>query len=375
MQQLYRRGVLFAAFWAVLGALTVWVEPAKAQLLQGSITGNVTDSSQAAVVGAKVVATEQTTNFTRDTTTNGAGVYNLPTLPPGSYTITVTAPSFQTSTTTGVRVAPEQVARTNVVLTIGQLTQNVEFSADAIALQTDRADIRDDVTIRSLQNVPVPPGRNYQMLFITVPGVSPPTNANSFTANSNRGLIVTVNGGNSNTNTVRVDGTGTFNFTAQAEPQFIPALEEIENVSISGNSFDAEQQSGGGAVSITIKSGTNAIHGVLFEDHTDQHLEAYPWAANRSQPNPLYIYNQYGGTVGGPIKKDKLFYFASFEGTGLIQGAPFQAEVPTALMRTGNLSGSPNPIYDPTSGNVFGQGRVPFSGNIIPPKMIDPGVQ
>ena len=107
--------------------------------------------------------------------------------------------------------------------------------------------------------------------------------------------------------------------TALTEPQFIPALEEIENVSMSGNSFDAEQQSGGGAVNITVKSGTNAIHGVLFEDHTDQHLQAYPWTANRSQPNPKYIDNQYGGTIGGPIKKDKLFYFASFEGTGLVQ--------------------------------------------------------
>src|SRR5882724_10453449 len=114
--QLYRRGALCTAFLAVLGAFTVWVEPAHAQLLQGSITGNVTDASQAAVVGAKVVATEQTTNFTRDTTTNGSGAYNLPTMPPGTYSITVTAPSFQTSTTTGVRVAPEQVARTNVVL-------------------------------------------------------------------------------------------------------------------------------------------------------------------------------------------------------------------------------------------------------------------
>ena len=375
MQTLRQKDVHFAAFLVILGALTVWVEPAHAQLLQGSITGNVTDASQAAVVGAKVVATEQTTNFTRDTTTNGSGGYNLPTMPPGTYTITVTAPSFQTSTTTGVRVAPEQVARTNVVLSIGQLTQNVEVSADAIALQTDRADIRDDVTIRTLQNVPVPVGRNYQMLFITVPGVSPPTNANSFTANSNRGLIMTVNGGNSGTNTVRVDGTGTFDMTAQNEPQFVPALEEIENVSISGNSFDAEQQSGGGAVNITVKSGTNSIHGVLFEDHTDQHMEAYPWAADRTKAAPVYINNQYGGTIGGPIKKDKLFYFASFEGTGLIQGAPFFGEVPTALMRTGNLSGSPNPIYDPSTGDVFGQGRMPFNGNIIPADRIDPGVQ
>jgi hypothetical protein len=376
MQQLYRRGVLFAAFWAILGALTVWVEPAHAQLLQGSITGNVTDSSQAAVVGAKVVATEQQTNFTRDTTTNGAGAYNLPTMPPGTYTITVTAPSFQTSTTTGLRVAPEQVARANVVLSIGQLTQNVEVSADAIALQTDRADIRDDVTIRSLQNVPVPVGRNYQMLFVTVPGVSPPTNSNSFTANSNRGLIISVNGGNTGTNTVRVDGTGTYDMTALNEPQFIPALEEIENVSMSGNSFDAEQQSGGGAVNITVKSGTNSIHGVLFEDHTDQHLQAYPYLADRTQTNPKYIDNQYGGTIGGPIKKDKLFYFASFEGTGFVQVAPFFAEVPTLAMRGGDLSRSTNAIYDPRTGNpVTGVGRTPFAGNVITPDRIDTGVQ
>jgi hypothetical protein len=373
---LFSRQRVFLGLLSAAGLSVVMsVQPVQAQLLQGSITGNVTDASQAAVVGAKVVATEQTTNFTRDTTTNGQGGYSLPTMPPGTYTLTVTAPSFQTSTVTGVVVSPEEVSRRNVTLTVGQLTQNVTVSADAIALQTDRADIRDDVTARSLQNVPVPLGRNYQMLFITIPGVSPPTNGNSFTANSNRGLIVTVNGGNSNTNTVRVDGTGTYDFTAQAEPQFIPALEEIENVSISGNSFDAEQQSGGGAVNITIKSGTNALHGTLFEDHTDQHIEAYPWASNRSQPNPLYIYNQYGGTIGGPIKKDKLFYFASFEGTGLIQGAPFLAEVPTAAMRAGNLSGSPNPIYDPTTGNVFGQGRTPFPGNIIPGNRIDIGSQ
>lgn len=347
----------------------------RGQLLQGSITGNVADTSGAAVPDAKVAAREQRTNFTRDTTTNTSGIYSLPTLPPGTYSITVTAPSFQTYTVNGVLVSPEEVTRRDVVLSLGQVNQTVEVQAEAVALQSDRAEIRDDINVRTLANVPVPPGRNYQMLFITVPGVSPPTNANSFTANSNRGLIVAVNGGSTNTNTVRVDGTGTFDMTALTEPQFIPALEEIENVSLSGNSFDAEQQSGGGAVSITIKSGTNDVHGVLFEDHTDQHLEAYPWTANRFLPNPKYINNQYGGTIGGPIIKNKLFYFASFEGTGLVQVYPFPAEVPTAAMRTGNMSASPTTIYDPLTGNVDGTNRTPFSGNVIPLNRIDPGVQ
>jgi len=365
---------ILGTFLAVL-ALTIWVEPAHAQLLQGSITGNVTDASQAAVAGAKVVATEQQTNFTRDTTTNESGIYNLLTMPPGTYNVVVTAPSFQTSTVTGVRVAPEQVTRTNMTLTIGQLSQNIEVTAEANTLQTDRADIRDDVTIRSLQNVPVPIGRNYQNLFVTLPGVSPPQNSNSFTANSNRGLTFSVSGGAQGTNSIRVDGTGTFNMTALAVAQFVPGLEAIENVSVSGNSFDAEQGAGGGAVNITIKSGTNAIHGVLFEDHTNQHLQAYPWPADRRQSNPKYINNQYGGAIGGPIKKDKLFYFVSYEGTGLVQAAPFLTQVPTAAMRAGNLSAPPTTIYDPLTGNADGTGRTPFANKLIPANRIDPGIQ
>src|SRR5579863_6074672 len=110
MSHSYARKLFLVTLLSGLSVL-VSVRPVQAQLLQGSITGNVTDASQAAVPGAKVVATEQTTNFTRDTTTNAAGTYNLPTMPPGSYNVTVTAPSFQTSSITGVRVSPEEVTR------------------------------------------------------------------------------------------------------------------------------------------------------------------------------------------------------------------------------------------------------------------------
>ena len=360
---------------ALLGGSAV-VSQLQAQLLQGSITGNVTDASGAAVPEAKVVAREQQTNFTRETTTNSGGVYNLPTMPPGTYAVTVSAPSFQTTTVTGVLVSPEEVTRRDVALAVGQVSQSVEVKAEAVALQSDRADVRDDLNANLLLNAPVPIGRNYQSLFITLPGVSPPTNANSFTANAQRGLTFAVGGGLTGYNSIRVDGTGTFDMTANAEAQYTPALEAIENVSIASNSFDAEQSAGGGAVNITVKSGSNTIHGVLFEDHTDQHIEAYPWAASRFLPNPRYINNQYGGTIGGPIKKDKWFYFLSYEGTGLIATAPFLAEVPTAQMRTGDLSGNPQPIYNPFTGNpANGLGRTPFPGNIIPTSMITPGVQ
>lgn len=324
---------------------------------------------------ARVAAREQRTNFTRETTTNAAGEYSLPTIPPGTYTITVTAPSFQTVTVLGVSVSPEEVTRRDVTLAVSQLNQSVQVQAEAVGLQTDRADIRDDVSANLLENAPVPIGRNYQMLFLTLPGVSPPTNANSFTANASRGLTFVVDGLDAGYNSIKVDGAGTFDMTENAEAQFIPALEAIENVSMSGNSFSAEQTATGGAVNITVKSGTNNVHGTLFEDHTNQHLQAYPWAADRTQANPKYVNNQYGGAIGGPIKKDKLFYFLSFEGTGLVQVAPFLAEVPTAAMRTGDLRGSPAPIYDPLSGNANGTGRTPLEGNIIPGYRIDPGVQ
>ncbi len=366
---------LVVAFACVPAILILAPQEARGQLLQGSITGNVTDTSNAAVAEARVEAREQKTNFTRETMTNTAGVYNLPTMPPGTYNITVTAPSFQTVTVNGVSVSPEEVTRRDVVLAVSQVNQSVQVQAEAVGLQTDRADIRDDIGSNLLANAPVPIGRNYQMLFLTLPGVSPPTNANSFTANASRGLTFVVNGGDAGYNITKVDGAGTFDMTANAEPQFVPALEAIENVSMSGNSFSAEQTATGGAVNISVKSGTNTVHGALFEDHTNQHLEAYPWVADRTRPNPKYVNNQYGGVIGGPIKKDKLFYFLSFEGTGLVQVAPFVAEVPTAAMRTGNLIGSPTPIYDPLTGNANGTGRQVFAGNIIPADRIDPGVR
>ena len=142
---------------ALLGGSAV-VSRVQGQLLQGSITGNVADSSGAAIPDAKVVAREQQTNFTRETTTNTSGIYNLPTMQPGTYTISVTSPSFQTTTVSGVLVSPEEVTRRDVVLSLGQVNQTVEVQAEAVSLQSDRAEIRDDLTAHALENLPVPPG-------------------------------------------------------------------------------------------------------------------------------------------------------------------------------------------------------------------------
>jgi hypothetical protein len=347
----------------------------RGQLLQGTIDGNVTDASHAVLVGARVLVKEQATGFLRETLTNSAGGYILPELPPGIYTVTISSSGFQPYTRTGVAVTVETVTRVDASLSVGGVSENVTVSAEGAVLQTDRSDVRFELGAQSLNNLPVPIGRNYQMLFVTIPGVSPPQSAHSFAVNPTRALAFSVNGGNTNINDTRIDGAGTRCFNSTDVIQYIPAMEAIQGVSLASNSFDADQSTGGGAISVTIKSGTNALHGSLFEDHADRSLEAYAWLADRTKPKLPFISNQFGGTIGGPIKKDKLFYFVSYEGMRLVQGNAVAAQVPTTAMKTGNLSASPTAIFDPMTGSADGSGRTALPGNIIPAARIDPGIQ
>jgi len=366
------RSIVFA-----VASLALIVSPPSgfAQSLFGTIAGNVTDSTQAAIVGASVMAKNPDTGFARQTISNSVGLYTLPDGPPGSYTVTVNSPGFQTYTRTGIVVTVQSLTRADVALAVGSASESVTVSGEAVELQTDRTDVRTELTNQVLANAPVPIGRNYQMLFITVPGVSQPQSGHSYGANPTRALAFTVNGGNINNNDTRVDGAGTRNFGASDTIQYIPAMEAIEAVSVATNSFDADQSTSGAAVNVTVKSGTNAIHGSLFEYHADKSLMAYQWVADRTKPKVPFINNQFGGTVGGPIKKDKVFYFFSYEGTRLVQGQSLLSQVPTAAMKAGDLTASPTDIYDPMTGAVTGAGRTPFPGKVIPQSRIDPGIQ
>ncbi len=367
--------IVRASYLAAAMFLLVAPYQVRGQLLQGNINGNVTDTSQSAIPGATVRAVNKESNFARETTTGAGGEYTLTTMPPGTYTVTVTSNGFQTFNLTGVTVAAETITRVDVALKLGEVKESVTVEATAAVLQTDRADVRSEIPTTVLAAMPVPMGRNYQNLLGTLPGVSPPQTAHSFASNSSRALTFSVNGGSINNNDIRVDGAMNWNVAATDNALYVPALEAIESVSLASNSFDAEQSAGGGAVNLTVKSGTNAIHGTVYEDHINQHLMAYPWTADRTKPNPLYLNNQFGGAIGGPIKKDKLFYFISSDSVRYVQTTPVAAEVPTAAMKLGDLSASPTPIYNPFTGNANGTGRTPFTGNIIPVGMIDKGVQ
>ena len=375
-------GGLAGLIAGALLAVALLVSPAaQAQLIQGGIDGLVTDTTDAAIVGAEVTITNEATGQVRNTTTGVAGNYTFPTVNTGTYSVSVRSEGFQVSTTTGVIVSQNNVTRVNARLEVGQVTEVVTVEATAATLQTDRAEVRQEVTEKTLRNIPVPLGRNYQMLFVTLPGFSPPQNAHSVPTNPSRAVRFSVNGTSRSNNNTRIDGASSTNIWVPHMTGYNPALESIETVNVVTNSFDAEQGlAGGAAINLQIKSGTNDVHGSAFHYHMNQHLRAYPYFSNRTANKPKYINNQFGGTIGGPIKENKWFYFVSYEGTYESQFAQRFIDMPTEAMRFGDLSGSPTPIYDPFTGiqdmlaSGYATDRTPFANNMIPRSRIDSGV-
>lgn len=362
-----------AAALAMAGAFAVPTQaPLSAQILYGSIVGNVTDATGAVIPGAQITVVNEGTGAERSGETNVSGVFSFSTVATGSYRIEVRSEGFNTHTETGVAVGVNDVTRVDVDLQVGEVTEVVEVSATAARLQTDRAEVRAEVGTQELQNVPVPLGRNYQMLLQTLPGFSPPRNAHSVPANPTRAVRFSVNGTNEQTNNVRIDGASSYNPNLTHMTGINPALESIEVVNVVTSSFDAEQGlAGGAAINLQIKSGTNDVRGSAFWYHNSQRLQAYPYFSDRGNAKPKFIYNQAGGTIGGPIKRNKAFYFVSYERTAERSNANRFIKVPTAEMRAGNFSGSPLPIFDPLSTAIGNEAeRIPFDNNMIPESRI-----
>ncbi len=364
--------------WIVSAALTVLLlstapPRAHAQVLYGSIVGSITDPSHAPVPGANVDFRQRETNQTRQTVTNDAGTYNFPTLSAGTYDVKIAKPGFQTMTVEAVQVAVDQTARVDAILRVGAVTDSIQVSAREAALQTDSSEVRSEIDTRTLQDVPIPVNRNFESLLVTVPGFSPPANQNSVAANPSRGLTFSVNGATRNSNNIRIDGASANNVWLAEVAGYVPGLEAIETVSVVTSNFDqAQGLAGGAAINVHIKSGTNAIHGSAFEYAENKAFTARPFFAPPSQVLPKNINNDLGGTIGGPIIKNKLFYFGSWDGNFIRQNAGVYDTVPTAAIRSGDLSGSGTAIYDPATGNADGTNRTQFPGNIIPASRIDP---
>lgn len=347
-----------------------------AQILYGSIVGNISDSSNAPIAGARVTVHNNDTGLSRETVTNESGGYSFPDLASGTYEVSFTKEGFTKVTRTDVPVTINNTSRVDLALQVGAVNESVQVSAQAAALQTDRSEVRAEISTKSLDSLPVPPGRNYQQLFRTLPGFAPPGNAHSIPSNPTRALTFNVNGTSRSSNNTRIDGATSTNVQLPWVSSYVPALESIETVNVVTNSFDAEQGlAGGAAINVQTKSGGNAIHGSAFEYHTNQNLKAKPFFLPQGQSNPKLVSNQFGGTVGGPIRKDKIFYFLSYEGNYDRENASRFNTVPTAEIRRGDMSASPRPIYDPATGDALGNNRTAFAGNMIPPDRIDPIVK
>jgi len=374
MSKAKRSPFLTLAAWLLL--LPLLNQPAHSQILYGSLVGSVTDPSSAGIAGSAVRITQVETNESREGLTNEAGVYSFPAIPAGTYTVEIRKSGFQAATRTQVAVSNNSVVRVDVTLQLGTVTENVQVSAEAAALQTDGADVRAELNSKALQDLPLPAGRNFQNLLITVPGLTPPQNANSVSANPTRSLAFMANGVERSGNVMTIDGASVESTWLQQVSAYVPSLESIQVVNVESNSYDAVQGfAGGAAVNVQVKSGTNQIHGSAFEYNFNNGMIAKPFFLPVGQPNPKSILNDFGGTVGGPIRKQKLFYFVSYDGILTRQNASAYGTVPTAAIKSGNESGSPTAIYDPSTGAVSGTGRTPFPGNIVPPSRIDPIAQ
>jgi hypothetical protein len=343
----------------------------EAQVLYGSIVGNVTDSTGAAVPGATVTIEQTETKLKRELVADAAGAYHFTAVPSGTYTITVTMDGFRSFDRRGVPVTLNSTARVDAKLEVGQLTETVSVSAESPLLQTDRAEVRSELTAKELTDLPVPIGRNYQQLFKTLPGFTPPADAHSIPSNPSRALVFNVNGASRSSNNTRIDGVSTTNIWLPHVAAYVPALESLETVNVVTNSFDAEQGlAGGSAINVQIRSGTNDLRGSGFEYYTNEQMRELNYFAPPGTSKGDWAYHQYGGTLGGPIRRNKVFFFGSYEGTRDKQLATRTISVPTEAVRNGNLSVAANPIYDPATGPT-GVGRTAFPGNVIPQDRID----
>ncbi len=336
------------------------------QTITGTLTGTVTDTTGGVLPNVKVVATSIDTNIEYTTTTNEAGVYNLLFLPVGRYNLTATGAGFMKKVLGPFTLEVNQTARVDIRMEVGEVTQAIEVTSIAPILQTDSTQTGGTITATQATAMPLN-GRNFLSLTLLVPGSITP-NPSSFTTPSRSfsGGRPYVNGNREQSNNFLLDGVD-INEPIDNLVSYNPNVDALEQVQVLTGNAPAEFGNGNGAVvNMTTKSGTNEFHGNAFEFLRNDALDANNFFNNRTGAKKRALrQNIFGGTFGGPIKKDKLFFFMDYQGTrrptsGTV--SPLPSVVP-AEMRTGNLSRYSTPIKDPTTGQ-------PFPGNIIPANRI-----
>jgi Carboxypeptidase regulatory-like domain/TonB dependent receptor-like, beta-barrel len=347
----------------------------QAQVLYGTLVGNVTDASGAAVVGATVVATDLGTGIAKTGITDSSGIYRLSNLAAGTYKVSISASTFASTLGQGIVIQTNTEQRYDAQLKPASVGQTVTVTGAPPELQTDSATVSSDLETTQLQTLDATPGanmRNFQSLYITLPGFTPPTADHSEAGNPGDTLFVSVNGVSGSNNNTRIDGVSDIYAWLPEIAAYSPSVEAIASVNVVTNSFNAEQGFASGAVvNLSTKSGTNSFHGNAWEYNLISALEAknYFFVATTTNRGliPKYIMNQFGANYGGPIKKDKAFFFANWERSRRSVAFSSLQTVPTSAMLSGDFSGVSTAIYDPSTGDpTTGAGRTQFQNNKIP---------
>src|SRR5579883_381907 len=367
----------------VLGCVfALWLLPGicSGQAVYGSIAGTVTDSSGAAVPNAKVTIRDVGKGVTYTTTTNEAGNYSQIHLIVGVYEVRVEAPGFDTFVQQNVNVDVDATAPVNAQLHPGKIGETVTVTGEAALLKTERSDVSDTMTQKAAMELPVF-SRDVSRLYFLVPGVQ----ATGTTAASEQPQDIyrpSIGGQYWGGISFQLDGTDNRE-SVLGEPVITPNLDSVSELKITTTAYDAEfGQASQAVISAQTKSGTNSLHGSAFEYRRDQHgaardpfAQSQPLVGTTNTFIPPTLWNQFGGSAGGPIQKDKTFFFGDYQGTRNKNSGSLLTRVPTQAERNGDLSDLGVAIFNPCNGsdcNVNPANRQQFAGAVIPSSLIAP---
>lgn len=365
--------VVFSLVIAACAAAILMPTKGNAQAVYGSIVGTVVDPSSAVLSGAKITITDTGRDVTVGTTTNESGNFSQRFLISGKYRVRVEAPGFKSYVQDNISVSVDSETRMDVVMQVGEVTQTLEVTAEASLLKTERSDVATTWTEKTVTNLPIL-NRRFTNFQLMTPGVVAwATSLTAASAENPQGSYrMLVNGQSFAGTSHMLDGTD--NHDAVLGWIVInPTLESVTEAKITTANYDAEfGVASAGVVSSQTKAGTNQMHGSLFEFLRNDKMQARnPFTQSRAIPGsggrliPLTQWNQFGGSVGGAIQKNKLFYFGDFQGTRRNTGGGALLRVPTEAERQGDLSGLNLPIFDPASGATPAT-RTRFPGDRIP---------
>ncbi len=350
-----------------------WVPSVPAQVPAGTIEGTISDSSGAVVRGASVTAKNVATGSERKTASNDIGFYSLPLLPIGGYELTIEKSGFKKKLLQGVTLKVDQIARIDVTLDVGGPQEQVTATVLTPLVDTANASIGEVIENRRVVDLPLN-GRNFLQLALLAGGTapSPQGGAHQQWATNCGGFGVDIAGQRETQNNFNLDGvTNVEEFINTMN--VCPSVDAIQEFRVQENSYPPDGGVFSGAqINVTTKSGTNDLHGTVYEFFRNSALDAKNFFDDPTQPIPQYKQNQFGAALGGPIRKDRTFFFLNYEGLRIRRSITNLTVLPTAAMHAGDLSGiNPAsgqlfpPIIDPTTGQ-------PFRGNMIPTSRFDP---